>query len=168
MSDERLELIIDSEDTYQDVGSVFYINPHRLSLLRCLTDSQFVSCTIKNSPVDCLTSMNFNYIIRKMRPETTCEVIIYQPITVMQEYDAKQIEANAKLAGFTNFETNSFDFVDSKTDKKFKTLAVTFQKPIRVEEEADSRLRVSLIVKKDEKRTTITPSNQFSTSNKKK
>ena len=86
----------------------------------------------------------------------------------MQEYDAKQIEANAKLAGFTNFETNSFDFVDSKTDKKFKTLAVTFQKPIKVEEDPESKVRVSLIVKKDEKRTTITPTNQFSTSNKKK
>jgi len=168
MNDERLELIIDNEDTYQDVDSVFYMNPHRLSLLRCLTDAQFISCTIKNSQVDCLTSMNFAYMMRKMKPEATCEVIIYQPISVMQEYDAKQVEANAKLAGFVNFEIQPFDYVDSKTDKKFKTLIVTFSKPNKAVEDDDSvpKARSSLIViKKEERRSTFTGTN--TSSNKK-
>ena len=173
MNDERLELIVDSEDTYQEVDTVFYIHPNRLSLIRCARDNQFVSCTIKNSSVESLSSMNFSYILRKLRTDAVCEVIIYQPITVMQEYDAKQVEANAKLAGFVNFEINSFDFVDSKTDKKFKTLAVTFSKPNKVVEEEPepvaAKSRSSLIViKKEEKRSTIvtTPNNAFNSTKK--
>lgn len=144
MNDDRLELIVDSEDTYQDVENVFYIHPQRLSLLRCLTDGQFVSCTVKSSPVDCLTSMNFSYILRKLKPNATCEIIVYQPISVMQEYDAKQIEANAKLAGFSDFEVVQHDFVDSKTDKKFKTLAVTCTKPVKNPDE----IEVEVVIKK--------------------
>jgi hypothetical protein len=146
MNDERLELIVDNDDTYQDVENVFYINPHRLSMVRCLQDGQFVSCTIKNSPIDCLTSMNFSYILRKLKPNATCEIIIYQPISVMQEYDAKQVEANAKLAGFTDFETSAHAFVDSKTDKKFNTLAVTCIKPVKNPNE----IEVEIVVTKKE------------------
>lgn len=131
MNNERLELIVDSEDTYTDLDNVFYINPNRLPLVRCLSDGQFISCTIKNSPIDNLTSMNFSYILRKLKPNATCEVIIYQPISVMQDYDAKQVEANAKLAGFADFEINQFEYVDSKTDKKFRTLSVNFVRPVK-------------------------------------
>lgn len=141
--DERLELIIDSEDTYIDVDTVFYINPHRLALVRCLSDKQFSSCQIKNSPVDALTSMNFSYILRKLQPGATCEVIIHQPISVMQEYDAKQVEANAKLAGFAEFETTEFDFVDPKTDRKNKTLCVAFTKPEKNENEIEVELTIT-------------------------
>ena len=61
-----------------------------------------------------------------MKPSSVCEVVIYQPISVMQDYDAKQIEANAKLAGFTNFQTKDYEYkVDNK---KVKTLLVTFER----------------------------------------
>lgn len=156
MNDERLELIVDSEDTYLDVENVFYIHPERLALAKCLQDNQFMSCTIKNSRVECLSSMNFSYILRKLKPNATCEIIIYQPISVMQEYDAKQVEANAKLAGFTDFETYSHDFVDSKTDKKFKTLAVTCIKPVKNPDEVEVEIVVS---KKDTRNNTKSKTN---------
>jgi hypothetical protein len=130
MNDERLELVVDNEDVYQNDQSVFYIHPNRLDMVRCLTNNQFNSCTIKNSSIDSLSSMNFSYILRKLKPEATCQVYIYQPITVMQEYDSKQVEANAKLAGFNDFTTQSVDFTDNK-NKTFKTLSVSFVKPVK-------------------------------------
>ena len=130
MNDDRLELIVDNEDSYQGLSNVFYINPNRLPLVRCLGDNQFVHCQIKNTPVDVLTSLNFSFIARKLQPQAQCEVIIQQPITVMQEYDAKQVEANAKLAGFTDFETSSVELVDNQ-ERKYKTLVVTCTKPVR-------------------------------------
>ncbi len=151
MSDERLELIVDKEDTYLDVDSVFYVNPQRLPLLRCLQDNLFVSCVIKNSPIDNLTSLNFSYILRKLKPNSSCEVIIYQPISVMQEFDAKQVEANAKLAGFTSFETNAVEFVDSKTDKKFKTLSVSFVRPVKNPNEVEVEVTVTKSTKTNPK-----------------
>jgi len=143
MIDERLELIVDNDDKYLEVENVFYINPNRLALVRCLSDAQFNSCLIKNSSIDNLTSMNFSYILRKLKPLSQCEVIIYQPITVMQEYDAKQVEANAKLAGFVDFETDLRDFVDNRTDKKFKTLVVSFTKPTKNPNEIEVEVVIS-------------------------
>jgi hypothetical protein len=126
MNSENLTLVVDSHDTYINNQDVFYINPQRLSLVRCLENELFTSCEIKNSPVDNLTSLNLSYVLKKLKPSSVCEVVIYQPISVMQDYDAKQIEANAKLAGFTNFQTKDYEYkVDNK---KVKTLLVTFER----------------------------------------
>lgn len=145
MSEERLEIIVDNEDTYLDVPNVFYIHPQRLALIRTVGDNQFVSCLIKNSPIDSLGSMNFAYILRKLKVKASCEVIISQPITVMQEFDAKQVEANAKLAGFDEFEINPVEFVD-KNDRKFKTLSVTFVKPEKKESDIEITITKTVVV----------------------
>jgi len=60
----------------------------------------------------------------------------------MQEYDAKQIEAHAKLAGFDNFETNSEELTDTKTQKKYKTLVVTFEKPVKNPNEVEIEVTI--------------------------
>ena len=58
-------------------------------------------------------------------------MIIYQPVLVLQIYDAKQIEANALFAGFLDVKINEIAYVDSKTQRKMETLGVTFVKPER-------------------------------------
>ena len=126
MNSEKLTLVVDSHDTYLNNQDVFYINPQRLSLVRCLENEQFSSCEVKNSPVDNLTSLNLSYVLKKLKPNSVCKVVIYQPISVMQDYDAKQIEANAKLAGFINFQTKDFEY--SVDNKKVKTLVVSFER----------------------------------------
>ena len=108
---EDYELAIDSEDTYLDQPNVFYIHPGRLSTVRCVANNQFSSATIKNSPVNSLTSLNLVAVLEKMKQNAPLEVYIDQPITVMQEYDAKQVEANLKLAGFDEISINSGDYV---------------------------------------------------------
>ena len=125
------ELIIDSEDTYKDLENVFYIHPSHLNMLKSLSSNQFSSVSIKNTNVDDLSAYNLINLYGKVRVGTNVEIIIYQPVLVLQMYDAKQIEANALFAGFSNVKINEITYVDSKTQRKMETLSVTFIKPER-------------------------------------
>ena len=125
------ELIIDSEDTYKDLENVFYIHPSHLNMLKSLSSNQFSSVSIKNTNVDDLSAYNLINLYGKVRVGTNVEIIIYQPVLVLQMYDAKQIEANALFAGFSDVKINEITYVDSKTQRKMETLSVTFIKPER-------------------------------------
>ena len=129
--EERLQniLIIDSEDTYKEKDNIFYIHPSHLNMLKSISNNQFTSVSIKNSSVDDISAYALMNLFGKLKTGAKVEMIIYQPISVMQEYDAKQIEASALLAGFTDVKINDISYVDSKTQKKINTLSVTFVKP---------------------------------------
>ena len=123
------ELIIDSEDTYKDIDNIFYVHPSHLNMLKSISNNQFTSVSIKNSSVDDISAYALMNLYGKLKTGAKVEMIIYQPITVMQEYDAKQIEASALLAGFTDVKINDITYVDSKTQRKMDTLSVSFVKP---------------------------------------
>jgi hypothetical protein len=149
----NMELIVDTVDSYLGLDNVFYLHPQRLNLAAFLEDKAFDYCTIKNSPIDNLTSLNLAYVFRKLKPLTTCEVIIQQPISVMQEYDAKQIEANARLAGFEVSEIADFEYVDAKTERKVKTKRVLLSRPERKANMVEVEIEVK---KEDGKKATAT------------
>ena len=123
------ELIIDSEDTYKDIDNIFYVHPSHLNTIKSLQNGQFTSVTIKNTPVDDITPFFLLNLFTKMKVGATAEIIIYEPVSVMQVYDARQVEANAKLAGFADIKVNERNYVDSVSQKKSDTLAVTFVRP---------------------------------------
>ena len=50
----------------------------------------------------------------------------------MQPYEARMIEANAKLAGFTNIQTSTGTFFNEFSNKDDETLVVSFVKPEKV------------------------------------
>ena len=129
--EEAITLLISQNDTRQSDPSVFYVHPQRLNLLYVVSDAVFESCLIENTPIDLLSSIHFAYILRTLKTNATVKVVVYQPISVMQEYDAKQVEANAKLAGFNDFENTSDTFKDLKSGKDFSTIAVNFTRPVR-------------------------------------
>ncbi len=60
-----------------------------------------------------------------MKIDTILSVIISQPLSVMQSYDAKQVEANLKLAGFDRITIEDYEEENTKT----KTLAVKASRP---------------------------------------
>jgi hypothetical protein len=122
------ELIIDSEDTYKDLENVFYIHPSHLNMLKSISNNQFTSVTIKNSKVDEISSFVLMNLFGKIKVGGKVEMIIYQPISIMQEYDAKEIEANALYAGFIDIKINDITYVD-KNQKKIDTLIISFVKP---------------------------------------
>ena len=117
------QLVIDGNDEYQESQDIFYMHPSRLGMLRYVKNNSFDSAQIKNSPIDALNSLNLVTVLEKIVPEGTVTVEIDQPIGVMQEYDAKQVEANAKLAGFD--------------DIKIDGTTVTFTKPAKGKPIAD-------------------------------
>ena len=128
--EERLQniLIINSEDTYKEKDNIFYIHPSHLNMLKSISNNQFTSVTIKNSKVDEISSFVLMNLFGKIKVGGKVEMIIYQPISIMQEYDAKEIEANALYAGFIDIKINDITYVD-KNQKKIDTLIVSFVKP---------------------------------------
>ena len=49
----------------------------------------------------------------------------------MQEYDAKQVEANARLAGFNDISLNSTSYIDPKSKREIDTTEVVLKKTER-------------------------------------
>ena len=128
---ETNELIIDSEDTYGGLDNIFYVHPSHLNTIKSLQNNQFTSVKIKNTPVDDITPFFLLNLFTKMKVGATAEIIIYEPVSVMQVYDARQVEANAKLAGFADIKVNERNYVDSVSQKKSDTLVVTFVRPAK-------------------------------------
>ena len=123
------ELIIDSEDTYKDLDNISYIHPSHLNMIKSLSSNQYSRVSIKNTKVDDITPYILLNLYGKLKTDAQIEIIVYQPVAVMQFYDAKQLEANALLAGFSDIKINDTTYVDYKTQRKMETLAVSFIKP---------------------------------------
>jgi len=129
MKNENMDLIIDNEDTYGDFDDVYYVNYSRIGYLKYLSQNRFNSANVKNCPVDYLSPFNMIQIYATLKVGATLEVTVWEPLDVMKIYDAKQIEANAKLAGFENIFINEATYVDDKTQEKEETYRVTCTKP---------------------------------------
>ena len=130
--EDKVTLLISTIDSCLNDPTVFCVHPQRLPILHVISDNAFESCLINYTAIDLLSSLNLAYIMRTLKPTSTVRVVIYQPISVMQEYDVKQVEANAKLAGFSDFESSPDTFKDTKSGKEFNTIAINFVKPVRV------------------------------------
>ena len=145
-SNDTMTLIIDKTDNYSQMENYFYINPSNLNKIKSLTNEQFHIAKIKNIKPQEITPLFLTILFTKMKINGTVEVIISEPISVMQSYEAKIIEANAKIGGFTDIKTIDSLFLDERVNKKIPTLSVTFKRPLKrgnLQEE---------IYKQDEKR----------------
>jgi hypothetical protein len=129
---ETVDLYISTIDSDLEKPNSFYVHPKRLPLLFTFKDATFNSCVIEYTTIDYLTAINFAYIMRILKTDAVVKIVIYQPITVMQEYDCKQVEANAKLAGFQDFETGNDSSKNPKNGKTFSTLSLSFVRPAKV------------------------------------
>ena len=145
IDDSKISLVVDSNDSYKEDLGIYYLNPARLIQAQHLKDKIFDSVTIKNSSFESLTSMNLNYILKKMKVDAPLEITIYQPLSVMQPFDAKQIEANAKLAGYDKIETKEVEIVENNL--KVKTIKVTAVRPERNPNSVEVELQISKVKK---------------------
>ena len=135
---QQQELIIDSEDTYKDLENISYIHPSHIGMIKSLQSNQYSRVSIKNTNVDDITPYILLNLYGKVKVGCEVEIIVYQPVAVMQFYDAKQLEANALLAGFSDVKINDTTYVDYKTQRKMDTLSVSFVKPERRNFEGDN------------------------------
>ena len=132
MSKEACELIISKYPVEGE--NTMYITPSNLSSLKFLSSNTFDFCLIKDCPVSSLTSLCLSHIFRVMKYQARVEILISQPIKVMQELDSKQIEAHCEHVGFENISTEDAIYTDEKKGKEYPTVAVVCFKPNRARE----------------------------------
>ena len=128
----NMTLVVDSIDKYND-DNIYYVQPKRFSSIQYLQNNFFSKCKIQNSNIDLLTPFAFLNLFSKLKKNANTEIIIDQPVSVMQEYDARQVIANAQMAGFTNIKTTDTQYIEPKSQKKIDTLCVSFTKPEKKE-----------------------------------
>ena len=121
------ELIVDTEVPKED--DIMHILPSKLKSSKYLASNTFDLATIKNCPVEKITSGGLVGIFSSLKPLAKINIIVYQPIAVMLAYDSKQIEANLKLAGFENIQTSDINIKDDKTGKIIQTQSIEAIKP---------------------------------------
>ncbi len=125
---EPLKLIVTGEDHYQDDSSVFVVNPSRLQNLRAVRNNYFDSCLIENSDVKYFTPAAFLSIFMKLKPNARVDIVVDQPLPIMQDVIAKQFMEAANQAGFeTDGRIGKGSY--TKQGKDIDSLAVTVTKP---------------------------------------
>ena len=127
-SSSGLSLVIDTEVNERDEG-IFYLLPSEMSKSGLLNPERFDSCDIRNVEVDDIRPSALLGILSSLKPNGTVSVTLCEPIAVMQPYEAKMVEANAKLAGFTNIKTRPGTFFNKFSNQEDETLCITFTKP---------------------------------------
>ena len=125
-----LSMVIDSKVGERDEG-IFYLLPSEMSKSGLLNPEKFDSCEIRNVNVEDIRPSALLGILSSLKPNGRVSVTICEPVAVMQPYGAKMIEANARLAGFTDIKTSPSTFFNEFSNKNDETLCVTFTKPER-------------------------------------
>ena len=97
-----------------------YLLPSKLATSKFLASNTFDKATIRNCPVEKITSGGLVGIFSCLKPQGKINIIIFQPIEVMLFYDSKQIEANLKLAGFEDILSVILIFKMKKLKQLFK------------------------------------------------
>ena len=123
-----LELIVDTKDTFEDEEDIFFTTPSHLSGLQYVKPNSFSKATIQNAHVDDLTAFALPQLFTTLKMGAKATIIISQPVMVMQEYDVKQVEANAILAGFENIQVVDAKFTEPKSGKELDTSALVLTK----------------------------------------
>ena len=150
MSENENELIIGNEPISGD--NIMYILPDNLSSIKFIESNTFDSAIIKDCKVTSLNSLVLSYIFRAIKPEGKVEIVISQPMLVMQSLDSKQIEAHAEHVGFENISTEDTMYVDEKNGKQYPTVSVIFYKPDKNKD--NQRIELRKEVKKTTTSTT--------------
>ena len=125
---EKFELIVDIKDDLENKDNIFFVTPERLYQIKIVIPNSFTKATIKNCPVNFLTSFNLQYLYNTLKQNASCTIFIDQPIAVMQDYDKQTIQANATLAGFTNIKTSTANIMSEKLKTKMETITVILKK----------------------------------------
>ena len=125
-----LAMVIDSKVNKRDEG-IFYLLPSEMSKSGLLNPEKFDSCEIRNVDVDDIRPSALLGILSSLKPNGRVSVTLCEPIAVMQPYEARMVEANAKLAGFVDIKTSPGTFFNKFSNQEDETLVITFTKPER-------------------------------------
>ena len=121
------ELIIGNDPINGE--NIMYILPDNLSSIKFVESNTFDSVIIKDCKINAITSLSLSYIFRSMKPEGRLEIIISQPIAVMQSLDSKQIEAHCEHVGFEDISSENTMYTSEKNNVQYPTVSVVCYKP---------------------------------------
>lgn len=111
MSKKEEGLIIDTTEIDDD-ENILFLTPNHIRGVKYCALNIFDYASIKNCPTEKLNTGILIGIFNSLKPGAEIFIVINQPISIMLEYDSKQIEANLRLVGFENIkyeETSSYD-----------------------------------------------------------
>ena len=123
-------LYIDGLDFHEDDKECLVIHPSHLLQCNSLDDNYFDEVIIKNSPAEYLKSLGLFHIFRSLKRGGELQIIIDQPIFVMQDIDSSQIEASCRLAGFNDIREESYSASEriNGKEKRIETIKLTMVK----------------------------------------
>ena len=123
-------LYVDGLDAHEKEKNAMVITPNHLNLADAFQKEVFDKVIVLNSKSDLLTGKAFFNLWRALKSGGVCEVVADQPIAVMQQLDAGEIEANGKLGGFSIVTSSPYDtYISSKGQQtKFSTIKLTMNK----------------------------------------
>ena len=120
-------LYVDPKDNHDKEDDCLVIHPSHLNKADTFQANTFDKIFINNTKTELLRAKGFFNLAKSLKSKGTLEIIVDQPIAVMQNLDAGEIEANAKLGGFTDIVTDSYEINNNGT--KLSTLKITMVKP---------------------------------------
>ena len=117
-------LIIDGKEQHLDNDNAIVIHPKKLNLANMFEKNSFNKAIIRNSTVDDLKALSFFNIAQALKTGGTLEIIVCQPITVLQGVDADELEAKAKLGGFRDIKREPYEtwIREGDQDYQLKTI----------------------------------------------
>ena len=130
---ERAELIVDTEEI--DDEDVLFLTPNHIRGAKYCASNIFDYVSIKNCPTEKLNSGSLIGIFNSLKPGAEISIVVNQPISVMLEYDSKQIEANLKLVGFENIKYEERNSTDKKNKLGLVEGILTANKPVNKEKD---------------------------------
>ena len=123
-------LYVDGLNAHEKEKNAMVITPNHLNLADAFQKEVFDKVIVLNSKSDLLSGKAFFNLWRALKSGGVCEVVVDQPIAVMQQLDAGEIEANGKLGGFSIVTSSPYDtYISSKGQQtKFSTIKLTMNK----------------------------------------
>ena len=120
-------LYVDPKDNHDKEDNWLVINPSHLNMADTFESNTFDKIYINNTKTELLRAKGFFNLAKCLKSKGTLEIIVDQPIAVMQNLDAGEIEANAKLGGFS--EINSENCTINNNGTKLSTIKIKMIKP---------------------------------------
>ncbi len=120
-------LYVDPKDNHDKEDNCLVINPSHLNMTSTFEANTFDKIFINNTKTELLRAKGFFNLAKSLKSKGVLEIVVDQPIAVMQNLDAGEIEANAKLGGFTEITSENCTINNNGT--KLSTIKIKMVKP---------------------------------------
>lgn len=127
-------LYVDIKSQHLEDENSLAIHPSKINWLSCFTKETFDRAIVQNVPNSFIKSLGLFYLAQVVKINGIVDIYVDQPISVMQDLDASEIEANAKLAGFSDVQQSNYEkwIQENEKDIKISTIKITMLRPERV------------------------------------